>query len=269
MIDVIICVKNPPEILYLCLQALDKQKDINKIIIVLPKYDFIYYENYLEIFFVKDIFIVHEPKKSCLAYARKLGITKAESEYIAFIDADVILGKNHLSELVTYHKQVDKPYTVIEGILNIRYTKKSLTLASSKYNPKKLQRNERGFTHNTLMLRKELLNWNPPFTFAFEDYCLTRYIHNNKGDWYRYNQKSHSIHIKEYNLFKRTKWGTAGKRIVLNPSNLCIWKMCTKFVYVAIKKTVLLKDIHYFVHNIVLLAGTLIGHYKYQKYMEL
>ena len=112
--DAIVCVKDGGPPFVDCLRSLEAQRGLNKIVVVTPPNDLesqLIAEN-----FVKTE-IVLEPDNSCLAFARKMGVEACDSEYVVYVDADVILGKDHLLELkraATFYLQKYK-HIAIEG----------------------------------------------------------------------------------------------------------------------------------------------------------
>lgn len=258
-IDVIVCSKKPTTSLFeKCIhQLLAQTTKINKIIVV-------YRESIDKILVHPKLQYIKEPAKSCLAYARFLGIQASSSEYICFVDDDVLLGKNHIAEL--YQKQ--KAYNcVIEGVLTI--LDQSIRIPTPLYQDKILRNSDRGFTHNTLIARHFVSDWIPPQIHAFEDYSLTRHIQQKGVIWYRYQQPTISYHIKTYNQLKRTRWATAGSKTL----GIVTWKSNVKSIITHCKRAIihpfLLKNSHYFLFNIKMAFGKLTGYYNSNKYSKL
>lgn len=257
MIDAIVCVSNPTaHIFEKCLEQLRKQKYLNKIIIVHPYSDSFPYLNN------DKIDILREPKISCLANARRMGIRRSQADFICFVDADVILHTNHFQQLYHAHRSYGG---IIEGILTILENNQE----HNNYQFRILKNGERGFTHNTLMLRSAVVDWNPIFTCAWEDYLLTQHVHKQGYLWVRYPQKCVSYHIKDYGLFKRNCWGTAGERLVCGIDKKTILFRSLNYFKRAIFHPFLLRNVHYAISNIQLAFSSVIGYFNYNNYVFL
>lgn len=256
MIDAIVCAKEVDNDFGLCMECLEKQRDLGKIIVVIPANDRRTYEKaccYLTV-------PIHEPAVSCLAWARKQGALATTNKFICFVDVDVILGKDHLIQLRQKAESwlQHTAHIAIEGILNISYTKNTLTNVPVKYLPEILRDNQRGFLHNTLLKRESVINWRPPYAFAWEDYLLTRHIQNLGGFWVRFQQEAKSLHLSDGNKFKASKWSGAGERVVRG------WDWDKGHA----KARVFRKDGRYYIAKAVSLAGQIIGNLQASKHLE-
>jgi len=257
MIDVIVCVKDADQYFPLCLKCIERQKDLGKIIVVTPPND-------SESQFIADLYdvtLVEEPKTSCLSWARKQGIMESSNEYVCFVDADVLLGKDHLTQLREESEAGligETPHVAIEGILTNKYTKNTLTNVPVKYLPEILGSRQRGFLHNTLFKRESVIHWFPVYTFAWEDWLLTRYIQSQGGIWIRFQQNATSYHLSDGNKFKAAKWSGAGERVVRG------WQWNKGNA----KDIVLKKDGRYYCAKVVSLVGQVIGNLQASKHLE-
>jgi glycosyltransferase involved in cell wall biosynthesis len=270
LIDVIVCAKDARETLHYCLRSLVKQKFVHEILVVTPATDYSTQTIATE---YKKTRLVLEPSNTCLAWARRQGIQASSSDFVAFVDADVVLAKNHLFQLYQYAQELllHFPHVAVEGILRPHHSIKSLTIVPENlYQSRFLTYDERGYTHNTLFKRESVLSWRPQFTFAWEDWLLTAHIHSLGGAWARYHQAAPSVHIKDYHQFKRTCWSTAGERIVkpyLTPVNI----LHRSYLHLlkGIKGLLQTRDIHFLLKCWVQAAGFTKGYFQWDKYMKL
>lgn len=256
MIDAIVCAKDVNSDFGLCMECLERQKDLGKIIVVIPKNDRRTYETACCYRTVP----IREPTISCLAWARKQGALTASNKFICFVDADVILAKDHLIQIREKAENwlQHTPHIAIEGILNILYTKNTLTNVPVKYLPEILGVNKRGFLHNTLILRESVLSWQPPYAFAWEDFLLTRHIQSLGGFWVRFQQEAKSLHLSDGNKFAAAKWSGAGERVVRG-WNWDKGNAAARFLQI---------DGRYYIAKAVSLAGQLIGNLQASKHLE-
>lgn len=259
MIDVIVCVSEPNfKVFHRCIIQLNKQELVNKIIVV--------YKDWIATnpLLFSNIKLIKEPKKSCLAFARYLGIQASTSEFICFVDSDVILHKNHIKELYENHLRFGG---AIEGILTAKDNSRKIPIVNYSY--RILKKNERGFTHNTLIKREWITDWKPIFTHAYEDYLLTQHIQNKGYLWVRYPLNCISYHIKDYNIRKRTAWGIAGERIVLQTNKKTIVKRIITHIKRALINPILFKNANYFAYHINISLGIMKGYFGYGNYLIL
>mgnify|MGYP000406748183 CR=1 FL=1 len=141
-VDVIVCAKDSILTLGLCLSSLVRQRDIGKIVVVHPHSDKI------TPFIAKGfprVITVKEPPNYCLAWARKLGVKYTSSKWVAYVDADIILGKDHLyyiKEMCKIRVDLNLTYTnqtlpvAIEGILTKKRMMKSILPLARPYSEK-------------------------------------------------------------------------------------------------------------------------------------
>ena len=256
MIDAIVCAKDVDPNFGFGLECLERQRDLGKIIVVIPEKDRRTYETACCYRTVP----IREPTVSCLAWARKQGALAASNKFICFVDADVLLGKDHLIQL---RRKAERwleftSHVAIEGILNILYTKNTLTNVPVKYLPEFLRLNKRGFLHNTLLKRESVLSWKPQYAFAWEDYLLTRHIQSLGGFWIRVQQEAKSLHLSDGNKYAAAKWSGAGERVVRGWS----WDKGNALA------RVLQKDGRYYYAKVVSLAGQVIGNLQASKHLE-
>lgn len=256
MIDVIVCAKEVDPNFGLGLECLERQKDLGKIIVVIPKNDRRTYETTC----CYQTVPILEPPVSCLAWARKQGALVANNKFICFVDADVILAKDHLIQLREKAESwlEHTPHIAIEGILNLKYTRNTLTNVPVKYLPEILTPKKRGFLHNTLMKRESVLSWQPPYAFAWEDFLLTRHIQSLGGIWVRFQQEAKSLHLNDGNKYAAAKWSGAGERLVRG------WNWDKGNALARVLKT----DGRYYYAKVVSLAGQVVGNLQASKHLE-
>ena len=265
-IDVIVCAKNARGTLALCLGALLKQKGLGKIIVVHP------YDDQLTPFIARNFLktvVVHEALTSCLAYARKQGACFSSASWVTYVDADVILGKNHLWALYQTAKALNVKPIAVEGILQKKTLRKSILSSEQLYQTKCFVKGERGFTHNTLFNREILDSWLPPWTYAWEDYHLTQHVLKNGGVWVRTHTPYRGLNLQDYDLFHRGAWSSAGERVVKQLGYITMVQSIFISFGAAIKSLVIRRNIRLFLEQITIGLAKLSGYFAWTKYFVL
>lgn len=262
MMDVVICTKDPPESFELTLQCLKRQKGVQRLLVIAtcltPRLQQLQTQY--------EFSIIEEPVPHCLAWARKLGIQAAKTNFLAFVDEDVFLGKDHLWQLYQVVKNCPTPIA-IEGILQPCYLKQSLTNTPAAYKPRILKLGERGFTHNTILKREAIQDWNPPFIFSWEDWHLTQYILKRGGFWIRYPQATISYHLKDHRL-QSAKWGGAGERFLNQHSLMGALARGGSKLLAGVKNMITRKDVKFLIAESMNAYGGLVGYLRAEKYRE-
>ena len=269
MIDVIVCTLKDHDLFMGCMECLERQRNLGKIVVVTSKWD-------RETIGIAECFkqteVVFEPDNSCLAWARKLGVNATTNKSVAYVDSDVFLGKDHLVflELVVKPLRKRKKHTVVEGILIPRIEKPSISFIPSIYETEVIPKGGRGFTHNTLFNRETLLSWKPRFTYAWEDWLLTQHVQSLGGNWIRCRTHTNSFHIVDGSVIRQYQWDAAGERLVKNnQKKLKMTLKIARYLARGVKSSVVLKNPRYLLRNWLRAIGTTMGYFNYPKYMKL
>jgi glycosyltransferase involved in cell wall biosynthesis len=170
-IDYIIPTYNSASLLEKCLEAIKKYGNPNTIILIDK--------------FSKDKTIEIAQKYGCkiiqtdasLGESRLVGVENAETEWIAFIDSDVIIDEH-------WEKMFD--YTTIKSVGVIQADPKDIGKDATAFNcekPYPLKKFERGFTGATLVRKDLVQDADIKDCNAFEDWFLTQHIIKKGYQW--------------------------------------------------------------------------------------
>ena len=262
-VDVIVCLNNFDNHLKQSINLLKQQTIIGLIICVVP-FNFLYVNELKAL----GVTVATEDRKSCLAFARRLGVNFCSSEWIAYVDSNVFLHKKHLEQLLEIALTLPQKNVAIEGVLQNFVLKNSLTYLEGTYSFAFLKKGDRGYTHNTLLRKKTLLSWKPVFTYAFEDYLLTQHVLSLGGVWMRTPLLNQSFHLRSYSLKKRACWASAGERLVKKVTMKERFSKSFWLLYRGLKLTVFKKDVRFFVHYTVKAFYETKGYLKWNKYIK-
>ena len=265
-IDVIVCAKDSILTLGLCLSSLVRQRDIGKIIVIHPHSDKI------TPFIAKGFGVktVEEPLTSCLAWARKLGVKYTTSKWVSYVDADIILGKDHLWYLSQVANLYGNRPIAVEGILTKKRMVKSILPIGRPYKHTYLEKGDRGFTHNTIFNREVLESWRPQYTHAWEDWLLTQHVlSHEKSAWIRTKTKNVAFNLQDYDFFTRVAWASAGERMVKKLTYKFMFKSILINILRSGKMLVKLRDVTMFLEQIMIAVGKTHGYFKWNKHLEL
>lgn len=124
-ISVVVCTKNEEKRIKYCLQSI-KKNNVDEIILI----DGNSKDKTVKIAkkYTNKIFI---SKKNSLTYDRQLGIDKTKNKFIAMIDADHILKKNDIKNLLFDLKKFN--FDVVQSQLNSKTNSSFLNLAEQEY----------------------------------------------------------------------------------------------------------------------------------------
>jgi len=178
-IDYVIPTWNSGKTLEICLEAIVSYGNPNEIIIV----DNYSKDNTIKIANDYGCKILYDNKS--LGSARKKGLEAASTEWIGFVDSDVVISKDWHSKMVKY---ISNKVGAVQGrklpISNpFREIEKKKTQKLFRKGPYKLRKGERGYTDNTLIRRDIAIKADIENLNAFEDYIITQKILEEGYEW--------------------------------------------------------------------------------------
>lgn len=264
-IDVVMCCTRPTDSLLTNVKSVRDQEEVRSIFLVTNYPDPHAFEDILSL---GGVFLVHEDEDSCLAFARKKGVTFTASHYVAFVDSDVTLPPNYFKEAERIIDRVGGFNFALEGILQTYTDYRGRTIALPQLEAKIMRPGDRGYTHNTLFRRSTLMSWNPCWTHAWEDWHLTQHVLKTGGYWWRYHNPNQGIQVREYGIRKRSRWNTSGERMAkgIHPLKV-IFRALGRIIaapFMALKR----RDRFWLGYNINFAIGDLEGYFQYKKYMR-
>lgn len=157
-----------------------------------------------------------------LAKARQRAIAKVETDWFVFIDDDIILPDDWwktLDRQIHFDSFGQRPFAQIIGAvqgtaipygLGDAYDRRFAEHFSNLPEIRMLNGNSRMFTHNTLIRRSAVEDWNPPADLeAYEDYHMMRHI--QKRGYKVFVVKTETYHKYSWSkLWPMGRWGTRG-----------------------------------------------------------
>jgi len=215
-IDYIIPTWNSGKTLEKCLRAISSYGNPNGIIVV---------DNYSEDDTIKiakryGCKILYDKKS--LGSARKKGMEAATTEWVGFVDSDVVISEDWYQRIIEYINNekagaiqgrklpVKEPFRKIE----IEKTEKLF-----KKGPYKLGKGERGYTDNTIIRRSIALGADIENLNAFEDYIITQTILEKGYDWLCV--PTFSDHYEKWSTFiRKSGWHSAGLKYLLRTKKI-------------------------------------------------
>lgn len=190
--------------------------------------------------------------------ARSFAIDHCTKPYIFFLDSDVYLTSNYVSDLFEFLKE-NKNCAVVQGIgisNDPLYRKYCENIDRSP--KKKVTKPIRGFTGATLVVTQYAKGFKTNAS-CYEDWLLQRYVERKGFDWLQI--PVFCIHDQQ-NIFNTVKWTGAGVRISrFKP----LWKMILALIYMPLIKT---KDIKLKLYSFKLQFLMLYGFLRWDKYEQ-
>ena len=204
---------------------------------------------------------VYTCKKS-LGESRMLGVSKASTEWILFIDSDIVVDKNFFKSMIKY---IDDRVGAIQGLA--LPPEKYYSFQNKQEKPREIGVGERGFTNCTLLRTELLKDINLKGINAYEDWLIKNDILRKGYKWLVV-----PVPVKHYHDYKgyldprlKARWNGAGLRKtgVTNVIYLIKW-----FLGIAIKNPIQSneKSLIIYLHDLDYFFNTLIGYIFYKKY---
>ena len=198
--------------------------------------------------------------KKSLGDSRMLGISKAETDWLLFIDSDIVVDALFFRELKKYIKEdvgaIQGDAVLPENYYNYDGRKK----------PKELDKKERGYTNCTLIRSRLVKSINLRGINAYEDWLLKNHILDKGYKWL-----SVSVPVKHFEDYKghvdrglKARWNGAGLRKSKVTSHIYIIKW---FFGITFKSPVEKKPTYgNYIGNLKYFFNTLIGYLFYREY---
>ena len=216
-IDYIIPTWNSEKTIEPCLKALTKYGNPEKIIIVDNKSE----DQTVNIAKKYGCKIIYDTRS--LGSARIKGLKEATTEWIGFVDSDVVISENWYSTIIKYIDEKagaiqGRKLTVMDTFRKIEAKKIEKTFKNGAYT---IHRGERGYTDNTFIRREVALLADIENINAFEDFIITQTILENGYDWICV--PVFSDHYENWNVFiKKSGWHSSGLRYLLKNNNISL-----------------------------------------------
>ena len=257
-VDVVIPTLNSSSVLDMSLKSILKFIPFNKIIII----DGGSTDKTLEIArkYKCDISVC----KCSLGESRMLGISKVSTDWLLFIDSDIVVNREFFGSVMKY---IRKDVGAIQGI-----ALKPEEYDGFKKNPSKVKYlgfNERGFTNCTLIRTELIKDVDLKGIEAYEDWMIKNHILKKKYIWMVIPAPVKHFHDYGGSVDVRLKarWNGAGLRKsgVASPAYLLKW-----FLGISVKKPIV-KRISFkkFKEEMRYFFDTLIGYLFYEKYLKI
>lgn len=189
-----------------------------------------------------------------LGSARMKGIKEAKTEWIIFIDSDIYITPEWFSTMMYYRPRLYRAGMFYGYTLSMHPKQKRLIEWKAKSgvgrtNFAKLKKGQRGYTHNTFILRKLLLDLDISDINAWEDWVITQHIINKGYNVYRlpiYVNHDDWHHLNPDGSFK-TAWNGAGIRKVASKYgfNFEMFAFLNFYLITGVRATIALKDLWY------------------------
>gem|GEM_PF-3418989 len=204
-----------------------------------------------------------------LGMARKNAIDKVQTKWFAFIDDDVLIGRNWYAMVSKY---INEDVGAIEGApIGIGYGRKLDQLILSKAldeQVKELSVGERGGCCAVLIRTDSVRDWKPsrPDLSSLEDYEITQHILKKKLRWIRIRMPD-TLHLQGWiKHLKNCMWYASGYKKLNKYKTISYFastsKFCIKTIFYIIigrAKTPLSFRILELLSNLAILLGLMIG----------
>lgn len=189
-----------------------------------------------------------------LGSARMKGIKEAKTDWFIFIDSDIYITPSWFHAILDYRNKLQRAGMIFGYTLSMHPKQRKLIEWKTKTgigrtNFSQLKKGQRGYTHNTLILRELLLDIDISDINAWEDWVITQHIISKGYNVYRipiYVEHNDWHHLNQDGSFK-TAWNGAGIRKVASKYglNLEMVAFLNFYLYTGFLATLSLKDLWY------------------------
>ena len=224
-IDYIIPTWNSEKTIENCLKAITKVGNPEGIIIVDNKSN----DQTVKIARKYGCKILYDTKS--LGSARKKGLEEATTEWIGFVDSDVVISDKWYSKIIKYiSKEVGaiqgRKLSVVESFRKIEIEKTKRLFKEGSYD---LGKGERGYTDNTIIRRNIALKADIENVNAFEDYIITQTVLENGFDWMCV--PVFSDHYEKWDTFiRKSGWHSSGLKYLLKNDKISMFDFLRIFI---------------------------------------
>lgn len=155
--------------------------------------------------------------KKSLGSARIRGLKEASTEWVGFVDSDVVISKDWYKKMVRYTKKSrvgaiqGRKLPIMQPFRKIEIEKTKKIFEKGYY---KLRKGERGYTDNTLIRKNVAIEADIENLNAFEDYIITQTIIEKGYEWICI--PAFSDHYEKWGTFiKKSGWHSSGLKYLL------------------------------------------------------
>ena len=166
-----------------------------------------------------------------LGSARKMGLKEATTEWIGFVDSDVVISEEWYSKMIKYmSKKVGAiqgtKLSVVEPFREIEVKKTRRIFKEGAYD---LRKGERGYTDNTIIRRNIALKADIENINAFEDYIITQTVLENGYEWVCV--PVFSDHYEKWDTFiRKSGWHSSGLKYLLKNDKISMFDFLRIFI---------------------------------------
>lgn len=263
LMDYIVVTKNDRNTLPIVLECIQRQSNLNRIIVVQSEYGPERQKDYLRA--CRRQRVIHELlfEGVGLAYARKIGIAAVTTKYFVFVDGDVYLSDNWIEQM--WKRWSNDGWVAWHGML---YRNRAHHNYMIDYECWVRFVEERMYTHNTIIKTDLVKDWDVDDNVnAFEDYLLTKHLFR-KGAKIR-RVPVFAKHDHQGSDFRAAVWGGAGARETGKFENIWqVLKFCAGAVGGGIKRTFRTNVDWFTVYALKQAFGTLYGYLRWKKFLK-
>jgi len=209
-IDVIMCLRSPDiKVLDLVVRRIRTQPEVKRVIFMISAKGALdpfveWTDNGLR----HGDSIIHEDLS--LAVARRLGITASTTEFISFVDCDVLIPSHFYHKCLRYLTN----YAVVGGVNGITIDTEWANPDYLAWRSAQLEILDRGLCTANLIRRELVADWTPPpYLQALEDFHLTQHLKAKRKIWLQIPHYILHLSFGE-DMKKRWCWNAAGTRMI-------------------------------------------------------
>ena len=208
-----------------------------------------------------------------LGSARLKGLKEAKTEWIGFVDSDVIISKEWHSRMISY---ISNDVGAIQGMKLSNYEKFRIIENKKlkklfKNGPYSLKEGDRGYTDNTIIKRDIALQADIESINAFEDFIITQKVIEKGFKWLCV--PVFSEHYEKWSTFiKKPAWHSSGLKYLLNNNKISqkeFFRFFVRYDLWYLKDGFESNDLYYFKTRLIQLYYHWLGLIQFEKLFKL
>jgi glycosyltransferase involved in cell wall biosynthesis len=264
--DYMVLTRNDVATIRLTIASIRNQSNVNRIVVILsasssdgtaPIVDELHRKKMIDKVIIEN---------QGLTYGRRLAIEEAETDFFAFVDADVILSPQWAERMWMYISESDKCVGAAFGALYRNKAHEAWLRETERV--RTIPVGTRMYTHNTFVRSRSARGWSPKARYdGYEDYLVTRHIQKSDcGDVL--SLPVISEHRHKGSVVRSAVWAGAGARVTgYHPTLRSVIRRALIRAGVGLKRSMARRELWFFLYAAQQGMGMIWGYVGWKKYL--
>lgn len=262
--DYIVCTKNDVDMIEECVRGIYNQNNIDRVILVVSDKSNDGTVNKVKFLQRSGLVDIVSFENQSVTYAKKYGALIARTDFIVYVDSDVILKRNWIQQMWKY--MCDD----VDAITGIVISNMKMFRYQLKYERTKEIKN-RGMYADTVIRKEVVDSWKAPIELdAWGDYSLTQHILQRGRKWLSVPVFIRHAYRYEPAYFRGSIIGTASaRRAGFYKSRFAFIKSLLRMLFGSVRVAVQEREVYFLWSGLERFVGSIIGYFAWNKYLRL